>query len=91
LDDRSWDGASTEMEALSKHFQSTPAYHLMRARLEESRGKLDRAVEAYRAASAGSTSYACNACQHIESDWRAHCTHCGRWDSFRGAVELVNV
>lgn len=89
LDDGRWDQAATEIDALSRHFQATAAFHELRARLEEARGQVGEALQDYHAATGGHPPYSCSVCQRAESEWRARCPRCGSWDTHRAAAELI--
>lgn len=89
LDDARSDDAQREIDALSRRFTSSPAYHLLRARAGESSGALDEAVKEYRASTEGVIAHTCNVCQRAEAAWRGRCPRCHHWDTFRAPVELL--
>lgn len=89
LDDGHAGHAAAELEAVSRRFEQTPAFHLARARLDELEARYDKAAEDYRAAAGTFVPYACEVCERGDGGWHARCPRCGRWDSLRHAVELV--
>jgi tetratricopeptide (TPR) repeat protein len=90
LDDGHAEHARAELEAASRRFEATPAFHLARARLDELEANYERAAEDYRAATGAFLAYTCGVCQRGETTWQARCPRCGTWDSHRHAVELVH-
>jgi len=89
LDDGDLTHAAAEIAAASARFQSTPAFHLVRARLEEHEGQFERAAADYRAGVGHLSLWTCNVCQRADEVWRARCPRCDRWDTARAAVELT--
>jgi tetratricopeptide (TPR) repeat protein len=89
LDDGHAGHATAELDAASRGFEDAPAYHLARGRISELEGQLDKATAEYRAAAGALVAWSCNVCQRADTAWLALCPRCGRWDTLRGAVELV--
>ena len=88
LADGNTDAAAHELEAVgSEPPVPTTLYHLW-GEVHRQRGQLDQAVQAFARADGAARSSQCITCQRSTPEWTGYCPQCGRWDSYRAAVEL---
>jgi tetratricopeptide (TPR) repeat protein len=88
LADGNVDAAARELEAVGHEGPAPALLHHLWGEVHRHRGQLEQAMNAYAHASDAACTYQCTGCQRTTAEWVGWCAQCGRWDSYRAAVEI---